>query len=114
MGGTQVGILESCCSSCWMRTVLAANFSLAKATKYLLDGRGSVKLVKMAKKAPAFGRYCVRLAIVIYARCTHGNFCREVTKHTVVYGIHTVLVSPMYVPSLATNFLCNSLPTLTG
>ena len=31
---------------------------------------------------------CVGLARAIYIRCTYGNFGREITKYTVIYGVY--------------------------
>jgi hypothetical protein len=31
---------------------------------------------------------CVRLARTIYIRCIYGNFGREITEYTVMYGVY--------------------------
>jgi hypothetical protein len=41
------------------------------------------------------------LARTIYIRCVYGNFGREITIYTVIYGvyIYTVLANPKYIPT---------------
>jgi hypothetical protein len=40
------------------------------------------------------------LARTVYIRCVYGAFGREITKYTVIYGVHTVLASPTHTWSI--------------
>jgi len=47
---------------------------------------------------------CVELARIIYIRCVYGNFCREIAKCTVIYGVYIQLFPTLHV--CACGFAC--------
>jgi len=79
-------------------TVLANHDNTQTHTKHA----HAAGLIGTAIQAPCPNKSCVGLARNIYIRFTYGIFGREITKYTVIYGVHI-----RFWPTL---FMCLPLP----